>query len=346
MKRLAIIGAGTAGLAAAWALRDRPITIDVFEKSRGFSGRAATRGKYGVRYDHGANYFRTKDDRVAHLVHEALPTDELVDIEEAVWTFDGDGAVTQDDITADHPKWTYTSGINLLGKLMARQSTATVHTETRIERLASGATGWVPQDTEGEKLEAFDAVLLTPPAPQSADILRASAVEEDLKTRLVEGLQAAVYAAQFTIILAYERKVQRPDDVYGLVNADGEHDVGWIGFEDRKPGHVPDGQVVVVVQMGSGWSADRLDYTPDDLVPDAKEKASAVLDTSLRYPSWFDSQRWRYAAPTAGADTDALAAGADAGLFFAGDDVAGEGRVEQAIRSGLDAADRIWTTLQ
>ena len=41
--KLAIIGAGVSGLSAAWALKDSDWEVSVFEKSRGPSGRAATR---------------------------------------------------------------------------------------------------------------------------------------------------------------------------------------------------------------------------------------------------------------------------------------------------------------
>ena len=64
-KRLAIIGAGPAGLAAAWKLRDAgDIEITMFEKSQGVFGRAATRSRHGVRLDPGANC-RVRSDSTA-----------------------------------------------------------------------------------------------------------------------------------------------------------------------------------------------------------------------------------------------------------------------------------------
>ena len=80
MNRVAIIGAGLSGLAAGWELSRRGLDVVVFEKSRGLSGRAASRGHGAVRYDHGANFFRTSDPEVYTLVHEVLPTDDLVEI--------------------------------------------------------------------------------------------------------------------------------------------------------------------------------------------------------------------------------------------------------------------------
>ncbi|MDX1531103.1 MAG: NAD(P)-binding protein, partial [Rhodothermales bacterium] len=62
---LAIIGAGAAGLAAAFGLRDSGVAVTLFEKSRGVSGRAATRRRTADgqtwRYDHGAQYVKAPE---------------------------------------------------------------------------------------------------------------------------------------------------------------------------------------------------------------------------------------------------------------------------------------------
>jgi hypothetical protein len=342
MSRLAVIGAGVAGLAAAWSLRTVPAEVTVYEKSRGFGGRAATRGRYGVRYDHGANFFRPSSERVERLVHEELPTDDLVAIDRPVYTFDETGAVAEPDREGgEGRKWTYRQGISTLGKLLARESPAVVQRETRIVRLERRKERWTVASDDGESFGPFDAVLLTPPAPQTADILRTSRFDAALQETLVGGLEAADYNAQFTVVLAYDRAIRRPGGCYGLVNDDGGHPLAWIGFEHDKPGHVPDGASVLVVQTAPAWTARHLEGDPDNVMPDAKTMAASVLDTDLRRPSWYDTQRWRYSHPASPADADALAGGRKAGLFFAGDFVAGKGRVGRALETGLAAGRRI-----
>ena len=58
--KLAIIGAGVAGLAAARALRQRrpDLAITIYEKSRGLGGRVATGRRDGYIFDHGAQNMR------------------------------------------------------------------------------------------------------------------------------------------------------------------------------------------------------------------------------------------------------------------------------------------------
>lgn len=341
MTRLAIVGAGVAGLAAAYALRSQQIEVTIFEKSRGVSGRATTRGKYGVRYDHGANYFSTADAEVRRIVHEELDTTDLVNIDRDVWSFDADGTITPGDIDApEDPKWTYTNGISTLGKLLARRAPAMLHTETRVDYLEQHDGKWGLIDTEGSLLGHYESVLLTPPSPQTLDIIQESNMDDVLRSRLADGLRATSYTSQFAFIIAYERRLGRPG-CYGLVNSDGEHEIAWVSFEHDKPGHVPDGQSVVIIQTSPVWSAERLEMIPDDLIPEVKTMAEDLLDINLKHPSWFDTQRWRYAMPRQPANGNALSQGEEYGLYFAGDYVAGTGRVEAALRTGLAVAETI-----
>jgi len=99
---VAVVGAGAAGAAAAYALRDTPVDVTVFEKSGGVCGRAATRRANDCTYEYGANYLKSDDERVNELVTEELPTEGLVDVTGPVWTFDDDGEVSEGDDTDAH----------------------------------------------------------------------------------------------------------------------------------------------------------------------------------------------------------------------------------------------------
>ena len=52
--RIAIVGAGVAGLTGALALRDAGCEVVVFDKGRGPGGRTATRRAGALSFDHGA----------------------------------------------------------------------------------------------------------------------------------------------------------------------------------------------------------------------------------------------------------------------------------------------------
>ncbi len=60
--RVAVIGAGIAGLVTARTLSDHGIEVCVFERSRGVGGRAATRRADALAFDHGAQYFTARGE--------------------------------------------------------------------------------------------------------------------------------------------------------------------------------------------------------------------------------------------------------------------------------------------
>lgn len=343
MSRIAIVGAGVAGLTTAFALRTLPVDVTVFEKSRGYGGRAATRGRYGCRYDHGANYFAPSSERGRRLVTAHLPSEDLVDIGRPIWHFDSEGALSRPAPTEDHaPKWTYRQGISRLGKLLARYSRAEIHRNTRIRRLRRRGERWHLQSEEGASFSAFEAVVLTPPAPQTADLLARSTGGGAQLDRIQRAVADVSYTAQFSYVFSFDRALSRPGAFYGARALDGQHPLAWIGFEHDKPGHVKTGHSMVVAQTAPPWTAPRVDRDPDRFVPEVKEWAEDILVCDLRHPEWYDTQRWRYARPTGALDEDVRAAGADLGLVLAGDYVAGTGRVGAAIETGFDAAQQVW----
>ena len=338
---LAIVGAGAAGAATAYALRGTGHDITVFEKSRGVCGRAATRRKGDCTYDHGANYVKPDSDRVTELLTETLPTEGLVSIAEPVWTFDAMGRISESD-RQEADKWTYERGITQLAKRLFAAADAEVVFETRVGRLERG-DGWRLADVDGESLGTFDAVLLTPPAPQTAGLLSATAWDDPLLGDLETAVDAVPYRTVYTVLLHYPFELDRP--WYGLVNTDREHEVGWLSREECKDGHVPDGESLLIAQMSPAWSSRRYDDPGEAVEADAAAIVAELLgDDRLADPDWTDRQGWRYALPDDGADTGILRQAEAHGLYFAGDWVAGDGRVHLAVESGLDASERIADT--
>lgn len=330
------------GLATAYGLRALPVDVTVFEKSRGYGGRVATRGRYGARYDHGANYFAPGSDRVRRLVTAHLPTDGLVEIGRQIWHFDQTGALSRPESTEEkRPKWTYRQGISRLGKLLAHYSRAEVRTETRVDGLIYQESHWAVRAASGESFAPFEAVVLTPPAPQTARLLAESDVRGARVDRLCRALEAVPYTSQFSYVFLFTRPLSRPGNFFALRNSDGEHPLSWIGYEHDKPGHVPADHSMIVVQTGSEWTAERVDEEPDRFTFEIKELAEDVLVSDLRSPAWYDVQRWRYARPSAALSEDRMPVGASLGLFLAGDYVSGVGRVSEALDTGFDTAQQV-----
>jgi len=76
MKSLAIIGAGIAGITLARQLQDSA-EVSVFEKSRGFGGRMATRRAGSYQFDHGAQFFTARSQQFQNLINDRVTDNQI-----------------------------------------------------------------------------------------------------------------------------------------------------------------------------------------------------------------------------------------------------------------------------
>lgn len=351
MVEIGVVGAGVAAAGCACALeRARPAAeVTVLEASGAVGGRAATSRREGCTYDYGANYLKDDDERVSALVRDVAGTDGLVDVTEPVYTFDRDGAVSEGR-DADEHKWTYESGLAELPRRLFAATDATVHTETRVERLrrddagtapaADSAGTWTAVDSEGTAWGPFDALVLTPPAPETAALLRDADWDAPVAGALRSALESVPYRSIYSAVCGYEFAIEQP--YYALVNADRDHAVGWISREECKEGHVPAGETALVVQASPQWSREHDDAAASANATELAGLAAEVVgDERLAEPAWTDGHAWTAALPEESVASEPVAAARERGLYCAGDWVAGEGRLHAAIRSGLDAGEAI-----
>ena len=63
LRKVAVVGAGIAGIACARTLMQAGLDVTVFEKSTGASGRMSTRSSEFGGFDHGTQYFTVRDAR-------------------------------------------------------------------------------------------------------------------------------------------------------------------------------------------------------------------------------------------------------------------------------------------
>lgn len=342
MTKIGLVGAGASSAAAAYSLSKEvaDAEIQVLEKSGGVCGRAATRRRGDVTFDYGANYLKDADSRVNDLVTRELDSEGLQEIEEPVWVFDERGEVGPGR-EVDEVKRVYRRGLTQLAKRLLDEADADVHRDTRVESLEKTRDGWVVyDDTEGVWGE-YDAVVLNPPAPQTSEILQRSTFpDEDRRDKLARAAECIRYRTIYTAVLGYGFPIDRP--YYGLVNEDKRHEVGWISREECKPGHVPDGDCVLVVQANHDWSVERFDEPEADNTAELARLAAEVLDDdSLRNPGWSFGHGWRYALTEGKIDDDALEAAEEYDLYVTGDWVAGRARLHAAVRKGLETGERV-----
>jgi renalase len=339
---LAIVGAGMAGLSAAREMRRRrpDLMITIYEKSRGFGGRVATRRRDGFVFDHGAQVIKAPDASMEHLLTAELPIEELRRMDRPVYVFHTDGTIAEGDPTLNaEPSWFYAGGLNRLGKLLAADLDVRLETRIAALRREAGSARWMLFDAQGAHVGTADAVLLTPPAPQTAEILAMSDFDPPLRDMLVRELIHVPYRRCLTVTLAYNRPIERP--FYALVNVDRQHPMAWLALEHTKGSErCPPGHSLLIAQMAGPFSMQQWDAPAEELASAVIEIVSMALGEDLRPPLWYDRQGWRYALPD-GMANPAVLNTTQTGLFFAGDYTVGLGRIHLAIRSGQEIADTI-----
>lgn len=311
--RVAIIGAGMAGLAAARRLKAAGVEPTVFDKSRGLGGRMATRRVDGLQFDHGAQYFTARGPRFSALVEEWCAQRTVGE-----W-FDG-GFVGTPAMTA--PVRAMADGLTVVGACA-------------VTALAQGAAGWTVITAEGvvdaPGNGAFSAVVLALPAPQVLPLAATAGVA-------FPQLATVRYAPCWALMLAFDPPLSvgwdhlKPD----------EGPIAWIARNGTKSGR-GGGRETLVVHAGPDWSRRNLEVTPDIAAADL-ESHWRVATGITATPTFTAAHRWRYALveETAGA---AFLWDATSRLGACGDWCLGP-RVEAAFDSGEAMADAVIAGLE
>lgn len=339
-QHIAILGAGMAGIACARTLVQAGHTVTVFEKSRGFGGRMATRNTVFGSFDHGAQYFTVRDARFAQAL-ATVPQTVRPWSANAVRVLDAQGHMVEAALPTREPHHVASPGMNALVARWAEPLVAAgvVKLETRVVKIEPDALkrrAWQlrttgPQDSQ-QVFGGFDTVLSAMPAPQLADLLRQSGLAQGWQTQL-----AQVHTAPcWTLMLAFPQAMQPSLSALGPQwNAarSTHHRIAWLARESSKPGREPIERWTV--QASPAWSQEHLDDTPERVV-DKLCKAFAEVTGIRATPAHAQAHRWLYAQTTAPLGQSHLW-DAKTRLGACGDWCLGH-RVENAFVSGLELA--------
>ena len=323
-KRVAVIGAGLAGLSCARTLADHGIDVSVFEKSRGLGGRCATRRDGQWRFDHGAQYFTVRDSRLTPLI-SSWQQHELI----APWR----GALAVRDSGIWQPartgvrRWVGVPGMSAIGAHLAadlpvqlQTQVAHVQREGRQLRLVADS---------GADLGVFDSVLACVPSPQAIALLAPIAPH-----LAQQAASATMHPTWATMVVLSERPSFAWDGAF--LNDDAV--LSWISRDASKPQRGAD--ETWVLHATRAWSGVHLEDDPADVATSMVAAFAAAIETPVTAVSRV-AHRWRYALPEPVTVDAALY---DPTLSLgAGGDWCGGPRIEGALLSGIALAGRVLT---
>jgi hypothetical protein len=331
--RIAVVGAGIAGLSAARALQAAGHDVTVFERSPHPGGRVATwrardvelnrgpqrafpsalgwrrMGTADLEFDHGAQYFTVRDPRFAEVVAEWERRRVVARWTGRIVTFDGEG---WEDVEAGTERFVGVPSMRALGGHLAEG--LTIRYEVEVAALAD--------------LAGFDRVVVALPAPSAAPLLAGA-------PRLRERAAAIVMKPCWAVLTAFEEPVPTRFDAAFVASSP----LGWIARNQSKPGRTSFETWVLHATMP--WSEAHAADRPDAVSSFLLGAFADLVPKGIPRPCYVTAHRWRFAAPD-----PALAVGAlhdsSSGVVACGDWCAGA-RIEDVYLSGVAAA-RLATT--
>lgn len=303
-----------AGLSAGSRLQASGWDVTLLDKGRGVGGRMATRRLAETRADHGAQYFTVRSPEFRALVDRLLAEGIVHE-----WTGEGEGS-------SEHPRYVGTGGMSAVPKHLAQG--LTVHTGQRVVRLVALPSGGCELITDTGQHYTADAVLLTLPAPQAAQLLQDSA----LATADLARLRSLHYLPCLAVVVALNRPTALPAP--GRIRSE-EGDVAWLADNVQKG---ITSQPSATLHASAAFSEAELDGDLNAAAAHLLRQVEAWIP-----PDSIESyqiHRWRYSLAERRATESFWTLDAPFPLLMGGD-AFGLGNVEGAFLSGYAMAEAL-----
>ena len=338
--KIAVVGAGIAGLVCARRLVDDGHEVTVFERGDFVGGRVATMRTEIGGFDHGAQYLTARDARFVEAVDGwsragiVEPWPVVVRSIEAV----ADRTPARAHASGQTLRWVGVPGMSAVPTLLAdgidvRLGAAVSAVESAADP-RDGHPGWRVRCAAGSSpgaLEAtesrYDAVVVAVPAEIAATLLAPSA-------SLARRAAAARIEPCWALMIGFTEPILADLARVGDAAFVNSGRLAWIAREPSKPERRVGERWTVHAQ--SAWSVEHFDDDPDD----AKAKLLRAFHDAtgtIEQPIYAAAHRWRHALARTSLDCDYLW-DAERRIGACGDWCRGY-RVEDAWLSGMAMAD-------
>lgn len=367
-QKIAVIGAGVSSLSFLYKFNNKPTdklsySIDLFERSRGLSGRASTRQTEGFIYDNGANYISSTNQRIINTITKELDTSELISIEKWIYPFDRSSVINFDKKEAeDHNKlikYNYKSGINKIGQLLYEKTNKEylkTHFSFNVEKVTLSEEGWEIHSKES-KHGFYDYIVFGTPSFNVAKVLSNSEFknkedEEFFKSYTLKKLEEVEYKKIYSLAIAFEKEQGDGQNIdlnlnqnnyYALINSDRQHAVSWISIENEKEGRIPKGKensLCLIVQMSEEFSEkyqnEEINLTTKNILEEVEKIIPQIKNTKIIFNNL---KLWRIALPKNSIDETLIEDMKKRNFFIIGDSLIGKGRVDGAMLTGFELND-------
>ncbi|WP_428388442.1 NAD(P)/FAD-dependent oxidoreductase [Mucisphaera sp.] len=327
VKDVLIIGAGVAGSAAGRLLKQAGLSCTVYDKGRGPGGRASTRQRDLLAFDHGVQYLSAKSAAFAEALR-AWEEAGVIGLWDARFARVESGALEVEETGGRYV------GLPAMNRVVGYlQDDVDVAFGQAVTSLARHDDGWCARLEDETVSEAHRAVLLALPAPQAAQLLG------PVHSGFAEAAGRCEMKPNWTLMVAFEEQTGWGFDA---VRWEDHASAGWLACNSSKPGRPTSGPECWVFQAAEPWTREYLELDREAAVEPLMGVLRETLgELGLSVPETVHARahRWRYAFsgdPVGQACLDDAAAS----LTVCGDWLLGD-RVESAYLSGLAGAEAI-----
>jgi renalase len=276
-QRMAVIGAGIAGLSCAQTLRRAGFYVDVFEQDRVIGGRIATVRQGGHSFDHGAQYVTARGASFGSYLDELTGTGYAARWKPKTNETGENGVQMQ-------PWFVGTPGMSAVVRPLAEglriHTGRKVHTISRAE--SKNDSAWSVWFEDQTAAGPFSAVVIAVPAPQARLLL--GKLDE-----LAAPLSRVRMMPCWALTAAFSNPVLPQQDVF----SDMSEVIRWVSKNNNKPGRAK-GSETIVVHASPGYSRESEDVEPEVIAEELWTEVARALSLSTMRPDFMQAQLWRF----------------------------------------------------
>lgn len=294
---IGIVGAGIAGLTAGRLLSKEGHEVTIFEKSRGFGGRMATRyaGKEdSVKLDHGIPYFKAESKEFQAFTAELLEKEIIKLWGNKLFFYNGEDLISKSPFASNDPIYASIDGMNSIGKYLSRWTD--VKTETRVGGLThiganrSKKRSWMINMSASNTFEA-DAVIIATPAPQAYGLINTT-IDEISTLKIIREIDDVHYEPAYSLMLGYGKADKPAWD--GIVCKNSS--ISLISNETTK--REAEQECSFVVHATPEFTRKHL-HTDNDLVKrELLGELANIVGGWAASPEWDQVHLWKYSRPS------------------------------------------------
>lgn len=272
--KVAVIGAGLAGLSCARDLRRAGFFVEVFEQERVIGGRLSTARVGMESFDHGAQYLTARSSRFRSFIDEVAGLGYA-----ARWT--PRSQISGPEGGGQIMPW-YVGTPGMASVVRPLTESLRIQTSRRVHTLERADKNWKVWFEDQTVVGPFAAVAVCVPAPEARLLLGRVGDMTQIMSRVR-------MAPCWSLMIQFEERVLPEQDVF----SDMSETIRWIARNNTKPGRTKKGETIVI-HASPSWSRETEDVDPDVVADELWSEASHALGLPPVRPNRKSAHLWRH----------------------------------------------------